>query len=301
MELPVIEGAQLYDVVGTPRQAGRFLFVPVLLELESPNAAIGDGWWKVFARQARDYPPRVTDGSNGREALLPFGPHPNVVIYSPDETCAWWDRFEPGWGLRDVTFSSGIYSALWVRARLPAVFGYAPTVGGDMLRQSFLAQGFLAVEGARSRADLRTSPFVCTDEADGPELLFPGSLPLEIREAVSGEFWSLLLSDPFDLRPFRGHFYDDYDHDCDGPLEAGLDRAGFYVESVGNWDSEDGRVVYDGHFGYPIRETRPCEECGGTGEESFCPAGAVCEICQGTGEVSWRGRPREQDRRRPGR
>jgi hypothetical protein len=252
-EIEPITGATLYAVSGTPRRSGRFLFVPVLLDLDGSS---------------RGVPLAPAEGTDCPAVLRAV--HDRLAYDVPEN----------------------LFLSLWVRSRLPGVFGFAPAGAGNTRKIRLLDVGFVAV------ADGTATPFVCLDGECEPLLEFDPGVPPADRRAIADALWDLFAADPFGVRPFRDHCGDALAAEDDPPDVLGLDAAGYFAEGMGPNNR------FDPHLGFLTGESRPCPECGGSGEESFCPAGDTCEVCGGTGEVSWpatgkRRRPRATNRTRP--
>lgn len=123
-------------------------------------------------------------------------------------------------GANELEYSN----ALWVRARLPIVFGFAPPTCSRPLRLQFLDVGFVAVtEVAPER--VAVVPFVCVSQELQAVLQFGRRVEREEREAISAAFWELLASEPDGLANYADWVWV---HDGHGPNG--------YV--VGYWDRQ---------------------------------------------------------------
>lgn len=119
-------------------------------------------------------------------------------------------------------------NALWVRARLPVAFKFAPPTCRTALRWQFLNAGLLAVSGDPSEP--RVTPFVCTDRALQAELRFGRGCPAERRKSVADLFWGLLASAPFALASYKDRFMDPEDYGY-GPAVVGYWGGLFHLGS----------------------------------------------------------------------
>lgn len=242
-----VPGADFFDVVGTPRWSGTVCFVPALLDVVPPVAT--EPW--PAARLAE----RIAATPGGcDEVRRQLAEDPDGVVFHPH----------------------------WARSRVSAVFGWAPPTGPD--RPSLLEIGFVAV--AEVGGEWHADPFVRSDLWHEMRLEFGPATGPDRRKEVAAAFWDLLLADPFGLVPFREAYT--FDADCD-PSEGvgGLDRGGFFDEGLWlyDWEEDEPEAEYSPHATALSGEVWVCPECGGSGEESFCPAGATCEECGGSGQV----------------
>lgn len=268
-----ITGAILYDVIGRPRAFGGFVFIPTLMELEDPCGMVE---FFLDDRVAEDRP-AAFDGAGALNRV-----------------------------------------ALWARSRIPAVFGFWPSLAYDQLDfherlfvdvppTRLIDAAFVAFGSRGETGYFQPYPFALRDVAGHEEgfggggfdwldpsdggtlrkvgLQFGAAGPDgAIKERIASDFWGLLLDEPGDLRCFSFWYTDDA---CDYVVyrKAGCERGVFYdVEAYREgyeWASLD---EWDDHLGDPRREgAADCEECGGTGEESFFPAGGPCPACDGRG------------------
>ena len=95
-------------------------------------------------------------------------------------------------------------NAIWVRARLPMVFGFAPPTSKRATRRQFLDVGFIAYLPDQ---EPRFIPFVCTDIELNAELRFNRSLDRNIRDRIAEAFWYLLVDAPENLATFRDRLW----------------------------------------------------------------------------------------------
>lgn len=147
----------LRDVVGRPATSGGFTFVPALLWT-------ADSWGvAASACPLEDYSTHY----------LPLGKQQD--------------------GHNELEYSN----ALWVRARLPIVFGFAPPTCSRPIRTTFLNAGFVGItEVARDR--VTAVPFVCTDDEFEfrTELRFGMNTDECTRLCIAAAFWELLACEP---------------------------------------------------------------------------------------------------------
>lgn len=127
----------------------------------------------------------------------------------------------------------------------------------------------------------------------------------ETRQLIAGSFWSLLLSQSRDLRPFTDHLFR-WQLGGDGFMnyrKVGYERGEFFEQIVRvlieepdeafgiRYDPERGYPYdgwfFDGHHGHVVGDERHCPECGGSGKQSIFPVVECCEVCGGSGVVGW--------------
>lgn len=95
------------------------------------------------------------------------------------------------------------YDAVWVRARLPRVFGFAPKFVEEE-ESALLDIGVLAQPKGQDEA----IPLLCADHHGRAGLRFSSPGPdAETRRRIARAFWSLLLTDPDDLADFEQMVY----------------------------------------------------------------------------------------------
>jgi hypothetical protein len=160
--------------------------------------------------------------------------------------------------------------ALWVRSRLPVVFGYRPLQVADG-RTFLLDHGFVAVLDAGG-AHPTVIPFACTDNAaEECHLVMSRSEEGGLRARVAQCFWELLAVAGADGQDFRAeglewlHSWDPFA--CDEPEEllTEVGRAGGrYYSNATAWDCD-----LDPNYGRPdwspgqwqCRWSRPIRRC----------------------------------------
>lgn len=178
------------------------------------------------------------------------------------------------------------WDVLWVRARLAALFGFAPLSCASDLRTYFLEVPFVALHPRR-----RAQVFVLTnDEEHQAGLRFYRKQTRESHIAeVADSFWDLMLAQPEDFQPFDD-FLIESTGDAIQYVHVGLDRNGFFRDSGGSISDSRNNVDLDRcdpHHGFGLSYLRDCDDCDGTGEEFSWPGAEACETCRGTGRVSW--------------
>jgi hypothetical protein len=182
-------------------------------------------------------------------------------------------------------FQLGDADGVWVRAAIPSVFGYAPLHVSDG-RWFLLNTAFVAVLPETEKC-LAAYPFACTDDCQSTGLVFSRlGPPSNVRERIARAFWCLLLAGGAQqLSEFKAPRVGfDTGDGYDSELLVGYSRGEFYAEDMRDSECEEDTVgSFDEHVAWLAGETRLCPECGGSGEESFLPAGEVCELCVGTG------------------
>lgn len=95
--------------------------------------------------------------------------------------------------------------AMWVRARIKALFNIDSPPEGERIEKSFMFFGFVAVI-LRSRKV--ACLFECTDYYGSSHLFFSEQGPEpEIQSAIASAFWEMLLSDPEQLAEFSDKAY----------------------------------------------------------------------------------------------
>jgi hypothetical protein len=177
----------LLDVADRATAWGGVRFVPAALWTD-------DGWGaSVPAEPLRDY----------STAYLPLGLRPD--------------------GFNLLEFSD----ALWVRARLPIVFGVAPPTCRRPLRGQFLNFGMLAVT-FDANGERNVTPFVCTDRDLQAELRFGPRTTPDQRRTVATAFWGLLASDPAALASYKDRVWLEDGHGP-SPAVVGYWRGSFQM------------------------------------------------------------------------
>jgi hypothetical protein len=178
------------------------------------------------------------------------------------------------------------WPSLWVRARLPRVFGFSPPLCANNW-QPLVNAGFLAVRRVPHDEKVTAYAFACTEgygPADGLQeepligLRFSSVGPDAVTQAeIATAIWSLLLQDPADLEPFSDYAY----HPCSGYTLVGYEQGLYFSidASMIYWpETSDLQLA---QF-FPI-ELSKCPDCDGTGVEDWFPYNDDCQTCQGTG------------------
>jgi hypothetical protein len=94
------------------------------------------------------------------------------------------------------------YDAAWVRARLPNVFGFIPSL--SEVEKSLLDVGFVAVINGEEFG----YPFICSDYYGRTRLMFSPEGPDRNKQSIIAKaFWSLLLDDPDTISDFKERVY----------------------------------------------------------------------------------------------
>lgn len=94
------------------------------------------------------------------------------------------------------------FDAAWVRARIPATFGFTPEFVD--VEKSLLYIGFVAVPEDK----LVGYPFICTDHYGRSALMFSDHGPEKtVKQAIASAFWRLLIEHPVDLADFEERVY----------------------------------------------------------------------------------------------
>jgi hypothetical protein len=259
MQLVIPDNVALLDVFGVQQFVGEWMFVPATFD-----------YFPALTRERWETP-------EGFEPL--FGDS-----HDPEGRAHWPASLTRLRQQLDRTGDDPQFLSLWTRARLPVLFGVAPPGGRDLTYGPLFDVSFIAVTDPEDDCTLRVIPFVCTcDLHERLGLDFDPEIAPALRRGVVEAFRGLLLKRPGDLAHFRDHYQ------CEEALGViGLDADGFYESAFDEWDWEDGPPpAPDLHWGAVTGETWPCPECGGSGEESFYPAGERCELCAGSGTVAW--------------
>jgi hypothetical protein len=244
---PLIDGIILHDVVGTPAAACGVLFVPALFDFE----------------EGRQGPPEH-----------PLADRPEAAFV------------EGAWGRPEI--EPDLLVGLWLEARLRAVFRSPATVlERPALHCSCSAESYgvpvVAVTGLdEGSAGGPSSSLVLTPFVYGGALTFPTGTDVGLAERIASAFCALLFRAPDELATFDVVVYDEGEDESEW-LECGHGRGGFYCWEPATWVSDDPLREYPTHEVHLFPEPQACEECGGGGEEPFCPAGGPCEACGGEG------------------
>lgn len=178
-----------------------------------------------------------------------------VEIKSPRE-CHPLSRFHRpamlAFGAFEFLEDDDLPNALWVRGRLPGLFGYRPLQIAEG-RPYLLNAGFVAV-WEEPAGEFVALPFAVTDDVCGyARLVFSRREPADVRRRIARQFWNLLAARGTD-QDFRAEGLEWY---------AAFDPEGLDVEEV-MWEVGRWRGVYyaecvahDGHydpdFGRPDR------------------------------------------------
>jgi len=197
-----------------------------------------------------------------------------------------------GWPLRDAAIKQaqairancrrhiarrllGRANALWARGRLQRLFEISAINIDAEDSVPLIDMGFAAWR-LDSTALL---PFVCVECEMQTRLEYPASLQAEVEPAALA-FWRLLLSAPSDLSTYEDSVLWE-----DGGCGDRMVRVGF-----------DGREFFLGYHRIVLPVL--CPACGGSGEESFCPANDICLRCNGSGKLTFDSGLRYSDRKR---
>ena len=186
MDIVIPARIRLVDVIGEPARQGEFLFVPVLFDNTE---------WMYSSEEYALY------AAVGERCLV-----------EPDVWYGDTDRPQ--------------FLGLWVRARLPIVFGFAPPVepGQD---DRLLECPFLAVIDHGDRCELVA--FVLSDFGLNPELEFFRDTDSGVAARVAAAFWGLLLAEPDALASFRAELLMEYDQDGICRVQVGFWGGRFRV------------------------------------------------------------------------
>jgi hypothetical protein len=145
--------------------------------------------------------------------------------------------------------SDQLPDGLWVRSRLPVVFGYLPLHIGDG-RQNLLDHGFVAVLDAGGAAPTAI-PFACADDCCSQcRLVISRSEERGLRVRIARCFWELLSVEGGDGQDFRAEglewtYFFNYDDSEELFTEVGR-AAGRYYSDTTAWD-----CYLDPNFGRP--------------------------------------------------
>ena len=179
----------------------------------------------------------------------------------------------PGFGMILGDASDFLESA-WVRGRIAAGLGFAaPLV--SQFEDDYVQVDLPFIACARGQVPV---PFLCSDAYD-PSLCFRVGEDAALKQRLAMAFWDMLLAEPAEIAPYEHLWLDD----VGGAYMRDGVAHGRYFELTADdpEDCEPGAYVQQQSFLLGIPNV--CPECGGTGEESFYPAGDPCEECDGTG------------------
>lgn len=181
-------------------------------------------------------------------------------------------------------FESTLLTA-WVRARIPAIFGYQPPRAQFIRKPEVLGISFLAVPPWDKPEDIRIVPFTCTSwDYREPGLVFRSTEENgDAKRRIAEAFWDLLTCRPLDLHPFEEFIYDEFDDE--GPLREGFGRGRLFMQGMHDIEVEELR--WDEHATWQDDLPYCCPDCDGTGVEDWFPFTEDCLTCGGTGGISW--------------
>ena len=186
MEPDILTPLRLVNVVGTPVRWGDLLFVPVLFDTAE----------------------RLDSEDNYALSAI-LGSRSLVDL--------------------DVWYGSEVppsYHGLWVRARIPVVFGFAPPLELDW-RKQLLECPFLAILEHAGRAEAHG--FVCSDPELEPTLEFFRQTSPQLANRITEAFWGLLLAEPEAVASFRAEVRLEYDQGDTCRVEAGYWGGGYHL------------------------------------------------------------------------
>ncbi len=186
MEMVIPDRLRLVDVIGRAAHWGEFLFIPVLFDNTE---------WMY---PSDDYSLSAAVGSRKLVDL--------DVWYGETER----PRFH----------------GLWVRARIPIVFGFAPPVEPGSCDR-LLECPFFAVVEHDDQFELHG--FVCSDPELEPELEFFRDTDPDLAARIATAFWGLLLAEPAAVASFRAELFMEYDQDGKCRVEAGYWDGRFHL------------------------------------------------------------------------
>lgn len=180
---------------------------------------------------------------------------------------------------------------LWIRARIPRMFGFAPLHCANNW-QPLVNLPFLAVGEFESDRNLMAYPFICTEwfhpkddfrESPSFGLLFSKHGPgLTVRARIAKGFWSLLLSNSSDLAPFSDFYY----NECGRYCAVGFEKGEFFVEPISDDNDDEILEIASTHFELFPNQPIPCPDCDGMGVEDSLLFPQDCQTCGGTGMVA---------------
>jgi hypothetical protein len=162
-----------------------------------------------------------------------------VEIDDPNDCHPLRDSFRPTMDVIGDFCSDQPPDGLWVRSRLPVVFGYLPLHIADG-RENLLDHGFVAVLDAGNEAP-SAIPFACADERGCQcRLVMSRSEAPDLRARVARCFWELLSMQGGNGQDFRAEglewtYYFDDDDSAELFTEVGR-AAGRYYSNTTAWD-----------------------------------------------------------------
>lgn len=139
--------------------------------------------------------------------------------------------------LENVEFQLGDADGVWVRAAIPAAFGYAPLHVSD--GRHFLLDAAFAAVLRESGSCWTAYPFACTDAFQATGLVFSRHGPdVSVRDRIARAFWGLVCEGAEEPSPFTaaGVGFDTGDG-YDTELVVGYSRGEFFAEDM--HDAED--------------------------------------------------------------
>jgi hypothetical protein len=205
----LVRHGRLFGVMGQPCQARELFFCPALVEIDDP-----------------------ADCHLLVEAFRP--PMGILGGFCPEEPAAgYWEHENWHWIFGPPP------DGLWVRSRLPVVFGYRPLHLADG-REHLLDHGFVAVLDAGTEPT--AVPFACaTTHCSESRLVMSRSEEPAVRSRVARCFWELLSERGGDGQDFRAEDLElTYDYDYDGSEELLTEvgrTAGRYYADTTAWDA----------------------------------------------------------------
>jgi len=124
-------------------------------------------------------------------------PVPNLLSeHLNDQIPAWMDAFRGEW---EVGYAS------WVRARLPAVFDFAPPGAPKSAPKNALMEcAFASYPLSNSMHDSKAHLFSCTtyEDLEIGLAFFEPRPAIELEKLIASDFWDLLLREPTALSDF---------------------------------------------------------------------------------------------------
>ncbi|OUL32141.1 hypothetical protein [Nostoc sp. 106C] len=166
-----IKHGYLWRVLGQPVQHNGFIFVPVLGELYNGIAI------RPYRREEE-------------APMFPLTDYLGNQVPKLVKSCR--------------TDFTELVDAVWVRARIPAIFGFTPlSLPFPDYKYALIEQMFVACEQCSVNGDWLAYPFICEDYDLRVGLRFsPDPLFIETYERIAKAFWELLLLEPENVQPF---------------------------------------------------------------------------------------------------